>query len=125
MPKIKIFIWQICHNVLLVRGIVLRRGLVINPACPLCLGDIESIEHIFKDCQMVHKVWNLAAKHSWFRDGSYTRIRKIRPEPAPFIVGMGMENWKKNGYGAGMLKMGMGIGITRPIPVPASYPNFF
>jgi len=65
VPKIKIFIWQICHKVLPVRGTLLRRALVINPACPLCLGDIESTEHIFKDCQMVHKVWDLAAKHRW------------------------------------------------------------
>ena len=65
MPKIKIFIWQVCHNILPVRGTLLRRGLIINPACPLCLGDIESIEHIFKDCPLVHKVWDLAAQHSW------------------------------------------------------------
>ena len=53
------------------------------------------------------------------RDGSYTLTRKIRSEPAPFIVGMGMKNWKKNGYG-----VGMGIGITRPIPVPAPHRIF-
>ena len=33
------------------------------------------------------------------RDGSYTRIQKTHPEPAPFIVGMGVKNWKKMGMG--------------------------
>ena len=51
----------------------------------------------------------------------------VVPEITTLIVGMGMEN----GYGMGTLKMGMGmgtgldIGITGPIPVPASYSNFF
>jgi len=36
MPKIKIFLWQVCHNALLVRGILFRRGCHIEPQCPLC-----------------------------------------------------------------------------------------
>jgi len=48
-----------------VRGTLLKRGLNINPSCPLSLDDIESIEHLFKDCQLVKKVWDLAAKHHW------------------------------------------------------------
>ena len=65
MPKIKVFIWWICHKALLVRDTLLRRGLVINPSWPLCLGDIEYIEYLFKDCQMVYKIWDLATTHNW------------------------------------------------------------
>jgi len=32
-------------------------------------------------------------------------------KPAPFEVGMGMKNWKKNEYAAGTLKMGMSMGM--------------
>jgi len=38
----------------------------IDLVCPICLDDIESIEHLFHDCQMVKKVWELADKHKWF-----------------------------------------------------------
>jgi len=61
----KVFLWQLFHKSLLARGTLLKRGLNINASCPICLGDIESIEHLFKDCQMVKKVWDLAAKHQW------------------------------------------------------------
>jgi len=35
---------------------------------------------------------NKRLKGVMHRDGSYTRTRKTRPEPASFIVGMGMKN---------------------------------
>jgi len=65
LPKIKVFFWQLCHKSLPTKGNFVKRGFNINQACPLCLGNIESIEHLFKDCQMVKKVWDLAATHRW------------------------------------------------------------
>ena len=65
MPTIKVFLWQLCHSSLPVRGTLLKWGLNFNSVCPLCLCDIDSIEHLFKDCQMVKKVWELAVKHHW------------------------------------------------------------
>jgi len=50
MPKIKIFIWQMCLNALPVRGLLFRRGGYVDPQCPLCFDDIESIQHLFKEC---------------------------------------------------------------------------
>jgi len=66
MPKIKIFLWQIYHNAIPVRGTLLKRGLNIDTGCPNCLGDIETIEHVFTECQAGKKVWELASKHQWF-----------------------------------------------------------
>ena len=66
MPKIKIFLWQICHNAVPVRGTLLKRELNIDAGCPLCLDDIESIDHLFSECQIGKKVWDLADKHQWF-----------------------------------------------------------
>jgi len=50
MSKIKTFLWQLCHKTLLVTG-------NMNPACPICLDDIESTDHLIKDCHMAKKVW--------------------------------------------------------------------
>ena len=65
MPKIQIFLWQMCHNVLPVRGTLFRRLGRIDPQCPLCLDDIESIEHLFGGCPVTSIVWNLAIQHNW------------------------------------------------------------
>jgi len=66
MPKIKIFLWQICHQAIPVRGKLLKRGLNIDAGYPVCLSDIESIDHLFSKCQIGNKVWELADKHQWF-----------------------------------------------------------
>ena len=47
MLKIQNFVWQIFHHVLPVRGILFRRGLHIDPICPSCLDDMESMDHLF------------------------------------------------------------------------------
>ena len=65
MPKIKIFLWQICHNALPVRGTSLRRGCRVDSQCPICLGDIETIDHLFRQCPSTYSVWELAAQYQW------------------------------------------------------------
>ena len=65
MPKIKIFLWQMCHNALPVRGTLIRRGCQLDPTCPLCANDIESSEHLFQDCPQTRQIWELAHHHHW------------------------------------------------------------
>ena len=65
MPKIKVFLWQLCHNVLPVKGILARRGCNVDPQCPLCATEIESIHHLFWDCHATKRVWDLAVQHHW------------------------------------------------------------
>jgi len=65
MPKIKIFIWQMCHNALPVRGTLLRRRCRIDPQCPLCLDDIETIDRLFGGCSSTYPVWELAVQQQW------------------------------------------------------------
>jgi len=65
MPKILIFLWQLSHKALPLIGTLLRRGLHIDPVYPVCLSDTESSEHLFKQCQIVKKVWEVADKHNW------------------------------------------------------------
>jgi len=42
-----------------VRGTLIRRGFHINPTCPLCLDDIESMNNLFKGCLIVQKYENV------------------------------------------------------------------
>jgi len=68
MPKIKVFLWQLCHNALPVKGILFRRGCRLDPLCPLCLKDIETLEHLFSTCSITLRVWHLARQHHWVKD---------------------------------------------------------
>ena len=65
MPKIKIFLWQMCHNVLPARGTLLRQRCRVDPQCPLCLDDIETIEQLFGECPCAYPIWALVAHHKW------------------------------------------------------------
>ena len=65
MPTNKIFLWQMCHNALPVRGTLLRRGCRIDPQCPLCLNDIETSDHMFGECPQTNIAWDLAKLHNW------------------------------------------------------------
>jgi len=66
MPKIKFFLWQLCHKAVPIRGMLLKRRLNIDAGCPICMGDIESIDHLLCECPIGKKVWELADKHHWF-----------------------------------------------------------
>ena len=65
MPKIKVFLWQLCHASLPTRGTLVKRGLQIDPVCPLCNSGIEDLEHLFLQCPVVQDVWYLANLHKW------------------------------------------------------------
>ena len=69
MPKIKVFLWQVCHKAIPAKGLLLAMGLHINPSYSLCLDDIESIDHLFKERCMTKKVWDYAEEHGWIPSG--------------------------------------------------------
>ena len=65
MPKLKVFLWQICHDALATRTNLLKRGLNLDPICPLCHPELESISHLFT---IINKgTWNLAYQHKWIQ----------------------------------------------------------
>jgi len=43
----------------------LKRGLQIDPICPLCHTNIEEVEHLFLQCPNAQEVWQLAKDHHW------------------------------------------------------------
>ena len=65
MPKVKIFLGQMCHNALPVRGTLLREGCRIEQQCSRCLNDIETTDHLFGECLRTGLIWDLAIQHKW------------------------------------------------------------
>ncbi|KAF3975273.1 hypothetical protein CMV_001475 [Castanea mollissima] len=58
MPKIKCFMWQCVHRSILVREVLVAKGLNLYTSCPLCNDPTESIIHVLRDCPIAQQVWN-------------------------------------------------------------------
>ena len=67
MPKLKVFLWQICHDALATRTNLLKRGLNLDPICPLCHSELESISHLFTQCFITKGTWDLAYQYKWIQ----------------------------------------------------------
>ncbi|KAG5230022.1 ribonuclease protein [Salix suchowensis] len=53
-PKVKTFLWALCHKKILTNAQRHKRGFTLNEACLRCSHSVESIEHLFKDCHVTH-----------------------------------------------------------------------
>ena len=57
LPKVKHFWWKVCNNALATRVNVVKRKCDVSPWCPICGEKIETIEHLFFECEWAKKVW--------------------------------------------------------------------
>ncbi|KAF6161020.1 hypothetical protein GIB67_007661 [Kingdonia uniflora] len=56
-PKARVFLWRVCHNVLVTEDNLRRRGFSFPSRCPLCLLESETANHLFWDCALVVPIW--------------------------------------------------------------------
>ncbi|XP_074300419.1 uncharacterized protein LOC141631680 [Silene latifolia] len=56
-PNIKIFLWKIVHGILPTADVLIRRGMAVYPNFSFCHEEPESINHLFRDCQFVKRIW--------------------------------------------------------------------
>ncbi|GKC34483.1 RNA-directed DNA polymerase, eukaryota, reverse transcriptase zinc-binding domain protein [Tanacetum coccineum] len=61
--KINVFLWRLNLNSLPSRVNLDRRGIEVNSLlCPTCYLDVETVNHIFFNCEMAKDLWALLAK---------------------------------------------------------------
>lgn len=60
IPRVRMFLWRACVNVLPTRANLNRRGNVIDPRCPLYGDDVEDVEHLFLRCSRTYAAWYLS-----------------------------------------------------------------
>lgn len=60
-PKIKVFGWKVCRNILPTRMNLRRRGMEIEVNCPTCGKEAESMLHSFHDCKSACTFWSLCS----------------------------------------------------------------
>lgn len=59
MPhKVKIFLWRLCRNNILVRNLLRGKGVRTSILCPMCARDVEHPMHLFFDCEFATGCWN-------------------------------------------------------------------
>lgn len=61
MEKIKLFMWKISKNGLMVNAERKRRDLMEIATCPVCNVDDESLDHLFRHYRMAENCWNLVS----------------------------------------------------------------
>lgn len=69
-PKFLLFVWKVIHQILAVKDTLLRRNIMVDPLCPLCGQDVETIEHLFLRCRCAMRVWRASHLGFDFSKGS-------------------------------------------------------
>lgn len=50
------FLWCVVKDILPTRENLLRKGISLDPVCPFCSSDVESVQHLFMDCIFAKQV---------------------------------------------------------------------
>ncbi|XP_021751015.1 uncharacterized protein LOC110716678 [Chenopodium quinoa] len=56
-PKILLFGWKVIRNKLPTKHNLMKRGLLMEEGCVFCNKREETIEHLFRDCEVVKRAW--------------------------------------------------------------------
>ena len=56
-PKVRMFVWRACYNILPTRENLHRRKVMVDPQCEICCQKSESVGHILWECPLARNVW--------------------------------------------------------------------
>ena len=60
-PKIKLFIWRACHNILPTQAKLFGRGIIGTLTSRWCMDEAEMVDHVLWGCEFAQKVWTASA----------------------------------------------------------------
>lgn len=55
--RVIIFVWRCLHNAIVVKGILAKFIISIDPLCLLCGKEIEIVDHLFFNCEFSQLIW--------------------------------------------------------------------
>jgi hypothetical protein len=55
--RVKMFLWRLDNNVLLLKSNLARRLGITDTKCPICNATIENERHLFFDCPLAYAIW--------------------------------------------------------------------
>ena len=64
LPRVKTFLWLACHDRLHTKNQPLKRHVINDDSCPLCLSYSETTIHILRDCPSIRPIWHGLSNNS-------------------------------------------------------------
>ncbi|KAL6566692.1 hypothetical protein OROMI_015096 [Orobanche minor] len=58
--KIKVFLWKCAKNILPVKANLTKRGVNVDPICPRCGENEETVQHALRDCPWSSFLWQIS-----------------------------------------------------------------
>lgn len=75
-PKVRMFMWKVVKNWVACKQNLFRRKCGLNPLCPICDTENESIEHTLFRCPWTKAVWFGSGKAFWVLENPITAADK-------------------------------------------------
>lgn len=94
--KIKVLLWRLCRNNVLVRNRLRGKGIYIPISCVLCTGDIEHLLHLFFDCSFSKSCWQyvgLAYEMAHVESAPEWLLDKLNTESSENLVKIAAVIW--------------------------------
>lgn len=57
-PKLRMFLWRACRNILPTQVELFRRRISVNPMCPECQLEPETTAHTLMECRGLKEIWS-------------------------------------------------------------------
>ncbi|XP_042990763.1 uncharacterized protein LOC122317788 [Carya illinoinensis] len=104
MPNTEIlFMWKACNNNLPTKQNLFRKRIVEELDCPICLHEVESIEHDIWECESLRDVWGLCSmkvqkrslQNQSFRELVFDLLEEMDDEILIEMVVMAWRLWKR------------------------------
>ncbi|XP_019198174.1 PREDICTED: uncharacterized protein LOC109192001 [Ipomoea nil] len=112
VERVKLFLWKIMKNGLLVNGERRRRSLTEDSSCPWCGDGEESLDHLFRRCEFAMSYWNLCtglkARNNWlFNNTQVPASEVVRRSMRKGLDSFSLSGTTLNTDGARKAKSGM------------------
>ena len=77
LPKIISFLWLCMHKSVPVRDVLADRSIVCSRLCPVCRNQVESIDHLLRECVFARLFWSKMGVISFIHGQAHSRVLKI------------------------------------------------
>ena len=76
-PKVKIFLWRACHNVLPTKQALLKRKVTADSICKRCRSTVEESVHAAWSCPELGEVWGVGEEWCFRFEVEFTDVKEL------------------------------------------------
>ena len=71
-----VFLYKILHHVLVTNSVLYKWKIVDSLNCTFCDTEIETIDHTFIECNMIHQLWKELSEFILYNTGIPLSVKK-------------------------------------------------